>query len=197
MSKTSNSNWETTVKPIVVLSVISLVVSLLLALVNSMTAPVIAENTKRTTLAAYVGVLPSVSDATELEEVTDYTTANVTGVVKAPDGSLAIKAEESGFDGGIVTVIVGMDANGTETGIWVDASTQTKGIGSNVATDSFLAQFDGMDGTQNITLGQGYDAYSGATISSKALFAAINDWTRQTPYGYVKPAKKAKEGAGK
>ena len=24
-------------------------------------------------------------------------------------------------------------------------------------------------------LGQGYDAYSGATISSKALFAAIND----------------------
>ena len=67
------------------------------------------------------------------------------------------------------------DSNGTVTGIWVDASTQTKGIGSNVASDSFLAQFDGMDGTQNITLGQGYDAYSGATISSKALFAAIND----------------------
>ena len=111
MSK--SSNWESTIKPIVVLSVISLIASLLLALVNGMTAPVIAENTKRTTLAAYVGVLPSVSDATELEEVTDYTTANVTGVVKAPDGSLAIKAEESGFDGGIVTVIVGMDANGT------------------------------------------------------------------------------------
>ena len=175
MSKTSNSNWETTVKPIVVLSVISLVVSLLLALVNSMTAPVIAENTKRTTLAAYVDVMPTVSSASDLEEVTDYTTENITGAVKATDGSLAIKAEEKGFDGGIVTVIVCMDANGTETGIWVDASTQTKGIGSNVATDSFLAQFDGMDGTQNITLGQGYDAYSGATISSKALFAAIND----------------------
>ena len=175
MSKTSNSNWETTVKPIVVLSVISLVVSLLLALVNSMTAPVIAENTKRTTLAAYVGVLPSVSDATELEEVTGYTTANVTGVVKAPDGSLAIKAEESGFDGGIVTVIVGMDANGTETGIWVDASTQTKGIGSAVAEDDFLKQFDGLDCTQNIVMNQDYDAYSGATISSTALFAAIND----------------------
>ncbi len=39
MSKTSNSNWETTVKPVVVLSVIALVVSLLLALVNSFTAP--------------------------------------------------------------------------------------------------------------------------------------------------------------
>ena len=135
MSK--SSNWESTIKPIVVLSVISLIASLLLALVNGMTAPVIAENTKRTTLAAYVGVLPSVSDASELEEVTDYTTAGITGVVKAPDGSTAIKAEESGFDGGIVTVIVGMDANGTETGIWVDASTQTKGIGSGVAVSKF------------------------------------------------------------
>lgn len=25
----------------------------------------------------------------------------------------------------------------------------------------------------------------------------INDWTRQTPYGYVKPAKPAKEASGK
>ena len=154
MSK--SSNWESTIKPIVVLSVISLIASLLLALVNGMTAPVIAENTKRTTLAAYVGVLPSVS-------------------VKAPDGSTAIKAEEKGFDGGILTVIMGFDANGAETGMWVDASTQTKGIGSNVSSDDFLAQFDGMDGTQNIVMNQDYDAYSGATISSTALFAAIND----------------------
>ena len=175
MSKTSNSNWETTVKPIVVLSVISLVVSLLLALVNSMTAPVIAENTKRTTLAAYVGVLPSVSDASELEEVTDYTTAGITGVVKTPDGSTAIKAEEKGFDGGILTVIMGFDAEGKVTGIWVDASTQTSGIGSNVAKADYLAQFNGMDGTQNIVMNQDFDAYSGATISSTALFAAIND----------------------
>ena len=172
---TKPSNWESTIKPIVVLSVISLIASLLLALVNGMTAPVIAENTKRTTLAAYVGVLPSVSDASELEEVTDYTTAGITGVVKTPDGSTAIKAEEKGFDGGILTVIMGFDANGAETGIWVDASTQTKGIGSNVSSDDFLAQFDGMDGTQNIVMNQDYDAYSGATISSTALFAAIND----------------------
>ena len=173
MSK--NSTWESTVKPVVVLSVIALIVSFLLALVNSFTAPIIEENQKAATLAAYVDVMPTVSDAKTLEEVTGFTTENVTGVVKAEDGSIAIKAEEKGFDGGILTVIMGYDTNGTVTGIWVDASTQTKGIGSNVATDSFLAQFDGMDGTQNIVMGEGYDAYSGATISSKALFAAIND----------------------
>ena len=174
MSK--SSNWESTIKPIVVLSVISLIASLLLALVNGMTAPVIAENTKRTTLAAYVGVLPSVSDASELEEVTDYTTAGITGVVKAPDGSTAIKAEEKGFDGGILTVIMGFDANGAETGMWVDASTQTKGIGSGVADEDFLKQFDGLDCTQNVVMGEnGVDGKTGATFSSKALFAAIND----------------------
>ena len=169
-----NSSWETSVKPVVVLSVIALIVSLLLAMVNSFTAPIIEENQKAATLAAYVDVMPTVSSASDLDEVTDYTTENITGAVKATDGSLAIKAEEKGFDGGILTVIMGFDANGAETGIWVDASTQTKGIGSNVSSDDFLAQFDGMDGTQNIVMNQDYDAYSGATISSTALLSLIH-----------------------
>ena len=116
MNKTT---WESTVKPVVVLSVISLVVSLLLAVVNSMTAPVIAENERAATLAAYVDVMPSVSDANTLEEVSGYTTANVSGAVKAEDGSMAIKAGESGFDGGVLTVIMGFDTEGKVTGIWV------------------------------------------------------------------------------
>ena len=102
------STWESTTKPILVLTLSALVVSLLLALVNSVTAPVIEANQKAVTLAAYVQVLPTVSDATELEEITDYTTAGVTGAVKAPDGSIAVQAGESGFDGGVVTVIVGL-----------------------------------------------------------------------------------------
>ena len=173
MSK--NSTWESTVKPVVVLSVIALIVSLLLALVNSFTAPIIEENLKAATLAAYVDVMPTVSSASDLDEVTDFSTENVTGVVKATDGSIAKKKKKKGFDGGILSVIMGFDTNGTVTGIWVDASTQTKGIGSNVSSDDFLAQFDGMDGTQNIVMNQDYDAYSGATISSTALFAAINN----------------------
>ena len=40
----NKSTWESTVKPVVVLSVIALVVSFLLALVNSFTAPIIEEN---------------------------------------------------------------------------------------------------------------------------------------------------------
>ena len=171
----NKSTWESTAKPVVVLSVIAMVVSLLLAVVNSFTAPVIEANEKATTLAAYVEVMPTVSSAADLEEVTGYTTENVSGVVRYTDGSVAVKAGEKGFDGGVLTVIMGFDADGNVTGMWVDASTQTSGIGSNVAKDSYLAQFDGMDGTKNIVMNQDFDAYSGATISSTALFAAIND----------------------
>ena len=52
---------------------------------------IIEANQKAATLAAYVDVMPTVSDAKTLEEVTGYTTENVTGVVKAEDGSIAIK----------------------------------------------------------------------------------------------------------
>lgn len=177
MSNTASksSSWEEMGKPIVVLTVISLITSLLLAVVNSITEPVITANNKATTLAAYVEVMPTVSDAATLDEITDYTTANITGVVKAEDGSIAVKAEESGFDGGVLSVIMGFDTEGKMTGMWVDASTQTSGIGSHTGDADFLTQFDGLDASQNIVIGEGYDGYTGATISSKALFAAIND----------------------
>lgn len=172
---TKSSNWESTIKPILVLTLSSLVASLLLALVNSVTAPVIEANEKAATLVAYVEVLPTVSDATELEEITDYTTAGITGAVRAPDGSIAMQASESGYNGGMVNVIVGFDTAGTMTGIHVDASSQTSGIGTNVALPDYLAQFDGLTAGENIAKGQGYDAVTGATYSTDALFAAIND----------------------
>ncbi|MCI2047813.1 MAG: FMN-binding protein [Faecalibacterium sp.] len=171
----NKQTWEEIVKPIVVLSVISLVVSALLAIVNTYTEPVIEANEKAVTLAAYVDVMPTVSDAKTLDEVKDFTTENVEGVVKSADGCYAVKAVEKGFDGGELSVIVGFGADGAITGVYVDASTQTKGIGTHVSDEDYLQQFYGLDGTQNLTMGEGVDGYSGATYSSKALFAALND----------------------
>ena len=172
----NKKTWNEIAKPIVVLTVISLVVSALLAVTNSFTAPVIAANEKAATLAAYLQVMPGVSSAGDLETVEDYQTTNVTGAVKSADGAYAFKAEEKGFDGGIVTVIMGFDASGKVTGIYVDATTQTSGIGSHVADEAYLAQFNGLDGTQNVTMNEnGLDGVTGATYSSKALFAAVND----------------------
>ena len=75
----------------------------------------------------------------------------------------------------MVTVIVGFDTTGTVSGVWADASTQTAGIGSKVGEADYLAQFNGMNGTANITADVDFDGVTGATYSTNALFAAIND----------------------
>lgn len=128
-------------------------------------------------LMAFADVLPSVSTS-ELYEVADYTAPNVTGVYCTADGDYAIRAEVSGFDNGILTVILGIDSTGRECGISVDASSQTNGVGSHVADPDYLAQFSGMDASVDVILNENYDGYSGATISSTALFNAINDCLR-------------------
>ncbi len=175
MKKIDKVMWQETIYPILVLSIIALCVSAALAVTNSFTAPVIEANEKSTTLAAYVTVLPSISDAAELETV-DYTAEGIDGVVVAPDGSVAVKALQAGYDGGIITLIVSFDTNGTVLGIWADALTQTQGFGTKVAEDDYLSTFIGLDGTQNAVAGEnGVDLIAGVTVSSNAFFAAFNN----------------------
>ena len=125
-------------------------------------------------LMAYLDVLPPVSSTAELQEVTNYTTSGITRVYRTSNGAYAIRAEVSGFDGGILTVILGIDSTGHECGISVDASSQTNGIGSHVADPDYLAQFSGMDASVEVVLNENFDGYTGATVSSTALFDAIN-----------------------
>ena len=168
------------------LTAISLVVALLLGLTNMLTADKIAAINKQKTEEALAKVVsaadcefPPMEDIPQaMIDAANEQGGKLSEVYEVQSGGdtigYAFKVTASGSQGNIV-MIVGVDTDLTVTGVSIVNNSETKGIGSNVASDSFLAQFDGMDGTQNITLGQGYDAYSGATISSKALFAAIND----------------------
>ena len=169
------------------LTAISLVVALLLGLTNMLTADKIAAINKQKTEEALAKVV-SASDCEfpPMEDIPQamIDAANEQGgklseVYEVQSGGdtigYAFKVTASGSQGNIV-MIVGVGTDLTVTGVSIVNNSETKGIGSNVSTDDFLAQFNGMDGTQNIAIGQGgFDAYSGATISSKALFAAIND----------------------
>jgi len=173
---TKSANWEQIGKPIVVLSVIALLVSAALGYINDVTAPVIEANKKAATLAAYLQVMPSVQDASALETIDDYETTGITGAVKSADGCYAFTAEEKGFDGGVLTVNVGFDADGKISGVVVDATAQTAGVGSHLAESEYTDQFVGLDTSANVAIGEnGLDGRTGATITSKALFAAMND----------------------
>ena len=139
------SAFKELVLPVIVLVVICLVCSALLAVLNDVTAPIIEENTKAETLAAYLSVLPegtTEGDLTEVEGI-DPAAGDVQGAVTTSAGAAAVKAASSGYSGKDVTVYVAFDANGTITNISVDASTQTTGIGSKVADDSFTSGFIG------------------------------------------------------
>ncbi|MEE0801042.1 MAG: FMN-binding protein [Gemmiger sp.] len=169
-SPEQESNFKVLVFPVIVLVVICLVCSALLAVLNNATAPVIAENQRAETLAAYVGVLP---EGTETDDMTEVTvpdgTEGVQGAVTTTAGDAAVKAAAAGYSGKDVTVYVAFATDGTISAITIDASTQTTGIGSKVAEDSFAQQFIGMDGSAGVEV----DGIAGATYSSNAVKSAV------------------------
>lgn len=135
--------------PVIVLVVICLVCSALLAVLNDITAPIIAENTQAETLAAYVSVLPEGTTTDSMTAIDGLTTAGVEGAVKTANGDVAVKAAASGYSGKDVTVYVAFDAEGAISGISIDGSTQTTGIGSKVSGDSFASGFIGWNGERS------------------------------------------------
>ena len=167
------SAFKELVLPVIVLVVICLVCSALLAVLNDVTAPIIEENTKAETLAAYLSVLPEGTTDADLTEVADITTADVEGAVTTASGAAAVKAASSGYSGKDVTVYVAFDANGAISNISVDASTQTTGIGSKVAEESFTSGFIGWNGGA-VSSGNPVDGVASATYSSNAVFSAVN-----------------------
>ena len=165
------SAFKELVLPVIVLVVICLVCSALLAVLNDITAPIIAENTQAETLAAYVSVLPEGTTTDSMTAIDGLTTANVQGAVKTADGSVAVKAAASGYSGKDVTVYVAFD--GAISGISIDGSTQTTGIGSKVSDESFASGFIGWNGGE-VASGSPVDGIAGATYSSNGAFNAIN-----------------------
>ena len=142
-------------------------------MLNDITAPIIAENTQAETLAAYVSVLPEGTTTDSMTAIDGLTTASVEGAVKTANGDVAVKAAASGYSGKDVTVYVAFDAEGAISGISIDGSTQTTGIGSKVSGDSFASGFIGWNGGE-VASGSPVDSIAGATYSSNGAFNAIN-----------------------
>ena len=162
---------KTMVVPVVVLVVICVVCSAVLAALNTVTAPIIEENARLQTLQS---VLPDGTDAASLTEFENLTTSGVTGAVSTPDGAVAVQAAAGGYSGKAVTVYVAFDAAGNITDLLVDASTQTAGIGSKTSEESFTAGFVGWNAAEPVANGAPVDAIAGATVSSNAVYAAVN-----------------------
>ena len=158
------------------LLVITAVVAVALAGVNSITAPKIEQLNAEKTQQAIETVLPGGFDT----QITDYTddTGLVTNVYSGANG-YAFEVTPAGFDN-TITMMVGVDYDGKVLGISIVSHTETSGLGavaaaSTSAGESFRGQFVGMSGSVSVTKDGGeVDALTGATITSRAVCTGVN-----------------------
>lgn len=163
------SNWNKVFKPIVVLCVMCIVVTGALAVTNSATAPIIAEATRVAQENARKELLP---DATGFAKA-DVQVENVSDVYVADNGVGAVITCTAKGYGGTITVMVAFNPDDTIKQIKITEQSETAGLGSKITTDrNFQNSFSGMP-AESFTVAD-INAISGATISSKAVTAAVN-----------------------
>ena len=165
-------------KVAVILFAITAVAAAILAAVNKVTAPVIAENDRKAQEEAMRVVLP---DATEFVPVMvdeiSVDGAQVTEEVYQSDKGYAVKVAPNGY-GGPISIIVGVDDDLKVTGIKIISQSETAGLGAKCTELSFQEQFKGK--TENIIVsksgakGNEIDAISSATVTSKAVTKGVN-----------------------
>ncbi|MBR4035857.1 MAG: FMN-binding protein [Oscillospiraceae bacterium] len=165
----NNSTWNDILKPVVVLTVICVVVSGLLGLTNSITAPIIEENARLAADAARIELLPTATDGFDMVEGVDM--EGVTEIYKARNGAgYTITAFGKGY-GGAVNYMVAFDNDGKIVNLKVLSHEETAGLGSKIENPEFLAKFKGTD--KELTSSD-IDMIGGATISSNASLDAVN-----------------------
>ena len=163
------SNWNKIFKPIVVLCVICVVITGALAATNSVTAPIIEAATAAAQEAARMELVPEATSFTEVEGVS---AENVSGIYVADNGEAVITCHGKGY-GGNITVMVAFTTEGTIKQIKITEQAETAGLGSKIQSEaSFADSFAGLPAA-DFTVSD-IAAISGATISSKAVTAAVN-----------------------
>lgn len=170
------------IKPVLVLVCICLVVTALLAYINSVTSPIIAKAEQEKTEQAMSEVLAD-SDGFEKLEIENLP-ERVTEVYGAQnDSGYVFMLTTKGY-GGDMKLICGMKADGTIEQCKTLSHAETSGLGSKTAEDPYRNQYCGKNAD---TLSE-VDAITGATISSTAYKNAIEDAFKA--YDMVKEAGK-------
>lgn len=170
------------IKPVLVLVCICLVVTALLAYINSVTSPIIAKAEQEKTEQAMSEVLADADgfEKLEIENLPD----RVTEVYNANNGSGYVFMLTTKGYGGDMKLICGMKADGTIEQCKTLSHAETSGLGSKTAEDPYRNQYCGKSDDKLSEV----DTITGATISSTAYKNAIEDAFKA--YNMVKEAGK-------
>ena len=166
------------------LFLITFITALLLGFVNQVTAPQIAKNNEATRAAAMAEIIPDAEfvEASPSEvPAPDKNTPAIQNIYEAQkDGETVgycMEVLPSGF-GGTLTVVVGINLDGTVAGAKVTSHSETPGLGAKSQSDpTWIVQFAGMpaDGSLAVTKdGGSVVPITGSTITSRAVTLAVN-----------------------
>lgn len=161
--------WTASAKPIAVLVVICAAVGLLLGSVNNLTLPVITANREAEAWATYSSLIPDAPDFSALP----CDVPGVTACMEAAGGTgYVVTAQAKGYSGP-VPMGIAFGSDGIIVNVVGLKNTETPGLGTKVADEEFSSQFVGR-AAEPLTISD-IDAVTGATISSKAALAAVNE----------------------
>ncbi len=164
------------------LCAITAVSAFVLALVNDITAPVIAANVARKQTAAMQKVLPEATGFTETEQLDEKINTIVKSMYEANDENgntigYAVMVSPYGY-GGEISLAVGVDNDLKVTGVDVISQTETAGLGNKCTEDEFKNQYIGktlgIDVVKKDPKENEIDAISSATVTSKAVTSGVN-----------------------
>ena len=169
------------------LTVIALVTSALLGLVDGVTRDKIAEIEAEKTRIAMSAVAPAGSEFTDKQEIPAAAMeaaaaqgGKVLELYGVKAGGCVMKISASGSQGTIV-MMVGVDANKAITGISVVSHAETSGIGTKVVGNELndagvpvLDQFIGLSGAGSLVVKGNIVPITTATVSTKGITMGAN-----------------------
>ncbi len=148
---------------------VCVVITIALAITNSITAPIIEKNENAAANEALLVVMPN-GKSFEKVDISNYTLpSTVVEAYKAETGGYVLKLETAGYASGFV-IMCGVGADGKVTGAAVLSSGETPSIGG-VAADKMAVNVAGKDASDIDSV----DTIAGATKTTEAYRAAIKD----------------------
>ena len=163
------NRWNKIFKPVVVLSVICIIITGALAATNRITAPMIEQATRQAQERARKELVP---DAVTFTPVEGIEAENVSEIYRSDNGYTVVTCSAKGY-GGPITVMVAFTPEDRIGQIKITQQSETQGLGSKIVSDpDFQPSFSGLPAEPFEV--SDIDAISGATISSKAVTAAVN-----------------------
>ena len=153
------------IKSILALTVICGVVAVLLAVTNSITAPIIEKNAAAAADEALLVVLPDGEEFASVDMAAYELPATVTEAFTEKNGGVVVKLTTSGY-GSDMVVMVGVAADGTVSGAVCLSSNETLGAEKSYGENAIGFTADTIDTLETV---------SGATMTTGAYKNAVKD----------------------